>query len=278
MKLRTAESAYSDMGEVRLPTMAEYSFDLGSRDRRSLNGVINEAKSLIKQYVRPGADKRFMIFGRGRSGTTLLTNLLDQVPDLTCDGEVLHYRVFSPQSFVDRLARSSRTGTYGFKLLSYQLLSVNRMQNPLALFSQLAAADVKFIHIIRDTFDMTLSHCVAEKTRTFIDRSSQEPGATSLEIDPAEFAHHFQRAEFQLTFEQRIMTHFHRLELDYRTDLADAENHQGTVDAICQYLGVKGAQVTAGTRKVMSSEGGITVTNLEEIRAYQRDHGQSQVN
>lgn len=233
----------------------------------STRGLRLELKTFLKQFLRDGAKTRFLVFGRGRSGTTLLTNLLDEVPGVTCDGEVLHHPVVHPLSHLRRLARSSTTPVWGCKLLTYQILEVNRVRRPLRLFQQLVDEGVRLLYLRRNTFRMTISHCVAEETSSFINFKSDTKRVGGLELDPKKVLWHLKRCLLHLEYEREIVSHFDRLELTYEEDLADEQSHQNTIDGVCSFLGVGSVPITARTEKVIGGAG-LQVTNLEDIKQF----------
>ena len=67
--------------------------------RLRLGGVLMEAKVWLKSKTRNDRPIPFVIYARPRSGTTLLVNLLNQVQNLRCDGELLHDLVLRPVGF-----------------------------------------------------------------------------------------------------------------------------------------------------------------------------------
>jgi LPS sulfotransferase NodH len=89
--------------------------------RAGADGYWSEASALLRSRGRARAEKRFVIFGQGRTGSTLLTESLNAHPDIRCEGEILKRRVRSPRTFVENRARLARTRAYGFKVKIYQL-------------------------------------------------------------------------------------------------------------------------------------------------------------
>ena len=88
-------------------------------DRTTWKGYMTEAKVMGSAMIKPkNRDvSKFLIIARARSGTTLLTNLLDAHPDVTCDREVLAKRVRAPQAYLNALAGKSSTKAYGLSLI-----------------------------------------------------------------------------------------------------------------------------------------------------------------
>ncbi|MEM9980263.1 MAG: hypothetical protein AAF808_21770, partial [Cyanobacteria bacterium P01_D01_bin.2] len=75
------------------------------------------------------SSQRFIIFGRGRSGSTALVSLLNCLPKVYCDGEILEQRVLWPQSYVKAKAHTVQAcaTVYGCKILSYQLRDIQHI-------------------------------------------------------------------------------------------------------------------------------------------------------
>lgn len=93
--------------------------------------------------------QRFAIFGRGRSGSTVLTSLLNAHRHISCEGEILHDRVFFPRLHIDWCASRCQSEVYGFKLLSYQLRDVQPIGNPARFLRSLYDGGYQFIYLTR---------------------------------------------------------------------------------------------------------------------------------
>jgi len=119
-----------------------------------------------------GKTPGFIIFGLGRSGSTLLKQLIDSHPNIKCEGELLNLEErYLKNRFLRKLATLfpltyfnyrrwlSKEPLYGFTLLYYQYSNQKR------LLSKLTARGWKFIHIMRkNSLDQSFSQLVAEKT------------------------------------------------------------------------------------------------------------------
>lgn len=79
-------------------------------------------RSLLSVFSsRSGPRTKFVIFGRGRSGTSLLVSLLNGCPETICDSEILKSRQLCPQWYVRARTAQCQQLIYGFKLLSCHL-------------------------------------------------------------------------------------------------------------------------------------------------------------
>ena len=75
---------------------------------------------LVAFWKRPPRQK-FVIFGQGKSGSTLLTTLFNSHPEIHCDQEILFNPVKFPKLFVRARCRAAVKPVYGFKVKIYQL-------------------------------------------------------------------------------------------------------------------------------------------------------------
>lgn len=221
-------------------------------DTLAISGYIMELKVLAKALMTPAQDrKKFLIFGRARSGTTLLKSLLDQVDGLICESEMLHNGVVAPRRLLNALARKAPTPAYGCKLLSYQLVDVHRIRTPVRFFRQLHEDGFKLIHIERNTVDQVLSLLTARESRAFtpeeFDRLGQLDG--TLHLDPELFRKALTANMAFLDLERKIMAQLPHLHVSYDRDLNDNGTHQATVDRICAFVGVPSSRVETRLRK-----------------------------
>ena len=117
--------------------------------------VVNHNLKEIKDYgtylwKKPSLpSKKFVIFGRGRSGSTLLVNLLDKHNKIYCDNEILHDRVLFPRLYIDLCASRHQSYAYGFKLLSYQIRDIQSIYNQEKFLFNLHKSGYKFIYLTR---------------------------------------------------------------------------------------------------------------------------------
>jgi hypothetical protein len=240
-------------------------------DRLNPKSLPMEAKVWVKSLLRHDGPKPFVIYGRPRSGTTLLVRLLDQVPAIRCDGELLHYFLLNPVGFLSRLPKRAGPGTqaYGVKLISYHLMEIQRIRRPLAFFDKLAGNDYGVIHLTRNTWDQTLSLAKAQQSGLYFSTSGHGP--QTLRLDPDRFLALLKWNEDMLTYEQSVMSHVEHCPVRYDSDLKVHAQQQTTIDRLCSYLGVPSSEVSVSMRRTGGKEGLQRVENLEELAAHVRD-------
>jgi LPS sulfotransferase NodH len=254
------------------PVGAPYLFGRFHRDRLTYKGLNTEFRKSARAVLtaaqgKPASQRRFLIFARPRSGTTLLVDLLRQVRDMHCDGEVLHYGVLRPTRHVKNLAAVRTKTAYGCKVLSYQLLEVQRMKSPLSFFDSLAADGFHFVHLRRDTFAQCLSLATAMQTSVFAVRDGKArkeiPG--EVVIDEDRFRAILKWNAAMLDYEDTLMSAYPHLRLQYEDDLTDPVVQQAAVDRICTLIGHPTSPVSARLERVGGTMGRIRVSNRDAL-------------
>ncbi len=254
--------------------------------RLSLQGVWTEARVMGASLVRPvNRDvSRFLILCRARSGSTLLTQLLNAHPDITCDREVLARRVLFPRDHLRRLARKSQSRIYGAKLLSYQMAQVQRFRDPKGFLRALHRDGLNFIHVERDTFAQTLSLAMAQSSRVFHQsrtpgtgkaewQAGAAPGRGPVELDPADFVRRLSWNSLLLEYERHCLSDLPCLRLRYETDLEDSAAHQATADRIFDWIGARHSTVSGTLRKLLPADPRHIIANYDAVAAAVREAG-----
>jgi hypothetical protein len=240
-------------------------------DRLKFRSLPMEAKVWAKSLLRHDTPKPFLIYGRPRSGTTLLVRLLNQVPGVRCDGELLHFFLLRPSSFLRRLPK--RAGgdvqAYGVKVISYQLLEVQKVRRPIAFFDRLSDCGYGVIHLTRHTWDQTLSLMKAQKSGVYFSNPATDEQV--LRLDPDRFLALLRWNEEMLDYEKAVMSHVKHFNVCYDQHLKEPSWHQETIDALCSYLDIPSAEVGVDMRRTGGESGLQKVENMEELASRVRD-------
>ncbi len=220
---------------------------------------------------RPLPETRFVLFGRGRSGTTALVSMLDDVPGLRCEGEVLHnYVPFPYRHVLGRAARCSAP-TYGCKILSYQIQDVQRPPGRPEDFLRTLHREHGFrILYLRRTnlVRHALSNIQARRDTFHRKKSDPDAGPAALHVDPTHVVEWMESSERLGAYEQTLLDDLPHLPLTYETHIRDAEAHQATVDTVCDFLGIESGPVESSYRKVAPPALRDRVANYDELAAH----------
>jgi len=234
------------------------------------------AISLLRQTFPK--QSKIMMIGRARSGTTLLSRLLTQLPDLRFDGEMLANYVPFPHQFADRLASTAKTPHYGFKLLSFQIAEVYRAENGPAFLQKFADRGWKFVHVRRNTLPQIQSLLTAQSVGSYHAKTGEKK--KNIAAPPIDEYRFLRALDFQtalLKFEEDILAEFDHVKVSYEADLLDASAHQATIDRLCAAFGLQHTTVEATLQKLSSKTFHQTIPNADALEAMAREAGYGHV-
>jgi len=213
-------------------------------------------------------ETRFVLFGRGRSGTTALVSMLDDVPGLQCEGEVLHNYVPFPYRHVWGRAARCSAATYGCKILSYQIKDVQRPPGRRTDFLRTLHREHGFqILYLRRTnlLRHALSNIRARRDTFHRKKSAPDTEPTALHVDPDHVVEWMEGSQALNDYEHRLLEDVPYLSLTYEEHLRYADDHQATVDLVCDFLGIESGPVESSYRKVAPPSLRDRVANYEEL-------------
>lgn len=216
---------------------------------------------------------RFVIFGLGRSGSTLLKQLLDSHPEITCEGELLNvadkYVTNSllrkliykfPSQFFSLRSMLTTKPVYGFTLLFYQY------SPPAKLIGKLVKKNWKLIRIYREnSLDQSLSHLVAEQTKRWHRFEREEIQISKLIISPEELINRLKIVNNNKVTETKLLEDFAHFKVVYEDDLKNEGDRPETTRKIFEYLGVSPAPVSASIQKTYCRPYSEIIENYEEL-------------
>jgi len=216
---------------------------------------------------------KFVIFGQGRSGSTLLKQLLDSHPEIKCEGELLNikdgylpnelmlklvYRI--PFPFFNYRKWIAKYPVYGFTLLFYQYWPQNYMLN------KLVRNGWKIIYLTRnDSFSQSLSHLVAKQTSVWHRRNDDQEKETKVRINPEEFLNWIKQLQKNKSTENEIIKSLNHFEVVYENDMIREDMWSKTTARIFEYLGVYPAPAMANLKKTYSRPYSEIVENYEDL-------------
>ncbi len=230
------------------------------------SGVKLEAIKYLKARLKPRtAPQKLLIFGRPRSGTTLLGKLLAQVPGIHDEGEYLHFGHLAPLASLDNCAHSTACDLFVTKLLSYQMLEVQQIGDGYGFFRELQARGYRFIHLRRNSFDQALSLCTARLTGEYFVKRGARPAQQELRIAPQVFVAELRRNLMMLAYEDLLMSGFAHIPLQYEDNLRAPEAHQPTIDRICAASSCESASVVATLPRTGGKQGLFRIVNRAEL-------------
>ena len=222
---------------------------------------------LRRRHLPP---RKFLVFAQGRSGSTLLVDLLNSHPDVFSYGELLQEDVVTnvrrPRLFVEGLLTLSRRPTSGFKVKVSQLSGAQR-RDPGEVLADFERHGWKLIHLKRSNI---LKHAIssvrAEKTGQFHNiGGSGKPGSAAVRIEVEELLENLRARQRQAAAESRALAALPHLTVEYESDLTGTENQKVALRRVFEYIGVEPREATTVFRKVTAERLEDSVSNFAEL-------------
>ncbi len=217
---------------------------------------------------------KFIIFTSGRSGSTLLVDLLNSNPNVQCDSEILKRRVAFPNALVRHFEQKSKKSIYGWKLLSYQLLNVQTgIKDKSAFIYQLVKEEnYKILYLKRnDKVKQALSIIYAFYRGTWhSDESGHQNAVQPFALDPKVFYHFLKEVDILDKFEEELMATVPHLFISYEEDLSDPAFYGPTIKCISDFLGIDIPAKPPSTdlKKVTPTKLTSMITNKQQVIDY----------
>jgi LPS sulfotransferase NodH len=194
--------------------------------------------------------------------------MLDDVPGLQCEGEVLHNYVPFPYRHVWGRAARCSAATYGCKILSYQIKDVQRPPGRRTDFLRTLHREHGFqIIYLRRTnlLRHALSNIRARRDTFHRKKSAPDTEPTALHVDPDHVVEWMEGSQALNDYEHKLLEDVPYLSLTYEEHLHHADDHQATVDLVCDFLGIESGPVESSYRKVAPPSLRDRVANCGEL-------------
>jgi LPS sulfotransferase NodH len=239
--------------------------------------VIREAAAysmygLLKRRI---PETKFLIFAVGRSGSTLLVDLMNSHPDVFTFGEILSHNVVTnarnPRRFVEGLTTMSRKPACGFKVKVYQIEQIQK-KDPRTVLRQFHEHGWYIIHLRRTNY---LRHAIsgirAVKTGQYHNvRGSQaspmsESRRGKIRIEMDELMTQFRWLEECEAKERYALDTLPHIRIEYESDLCGENEQKAALSRVFGYLGLRDFEAMTAFRKVTSKSIADDVENAEEL-------------
>lgn len=251
-------------------------------ERRSLRTIGRDWRAyLLVLLRRKPRNVRVVIFGQGRSGSTLLEDLLCSTGHFTRHGEILGKgarRVRFPTAFLKGSARRRRNENFICHVKPDHLRGDRERAGALPvdikLFLQSIIADgFKVIHLKRaNKLGQFLSQRMAEARGEYHKRDDQLENQR-LVVDREQLERGIERRRERDGEETVALNGFDFIEVEYERDLESPESHQQTIDRVLDFLALEHRPVQTSLRKVNRRPMSDIVENYDEFAAWVREMG-----
>ncbi len=241
-------------------------------------GYVFEIGTYLKYLVSPKRkpEKKFIILGTGRSGSTLLVTLLDSNDHIYCDNEIYHRKVMFPKAYRHARTRMANKQVYGFKLLMYHIsLKLGIANEHFGDYLQsLVNEGYQVIYLRRrNIVRQAFSNLYARHRGQF--HSNSEVGKKTdkkMTVDLEELGTWIRNINHQAHWEEELIASIPHLALYYEADLEDQAAHPATLRKVSDFLGVDVQPPNSELRKVTPKSLDSFIANHEEVMAFLREN------
>lgn len=239
----------------------------------------NKYKNLFKLRL-PYPEKKFVIYTRGRTGSTVLTELLNCHPEIYCDVEIFNYlycisKVRFPGLYINSCSkRAAKLGksTYGFKVKIAQLRYEHNYLSYEKILTDLHSDGWKFIYLKRDNFlRHKLSNILSSRTKIFHLKNGDINRTDRIQVDCNELLEGIEYSEEVEQTEEMNLKSIPHLKLIYENDILDNSRHQLTADKVFSFLGLRSAKVKTDLKRIVPDNLKETIINYEEVFDFLKD-------
>lgn len=217
---------------------------------------------------------KFVMYTRGRTGSTLLTELLNCHPQIFCDVEIFNLiyslsKVRYPLPYIrscSKRATFNRKTTYGFKVKISQMIFEHGYENYTDLLESLSREGWKFIYLKRlNHLRHKISNFMTTRTNIFHLRNGDKY-EYRINVNCSELMRGIKYSEEVASMESESLKNIPHLELIYENDILDNLKHQKTADKVFDFLGLQSVPVKTDYKKIIPEKLEEIVINYDEVR------------
>lgn len=226
------------------------------------------ARAALPPLGRPGAGK-LLIFGQGRTGSTLLGELLASHPDFEFGNELLRPRVRWPLVYLEGRRAEHPRGGFGVHIKPYHLTDFQGVSNLRHWLERAHRRGWTVVHLYRENLlrqVLSTSSLIAMGGVSHL-RTGDRTGPPRLSVDPAELLHWMDlRARSRAAETQALIGVPHET-VSYERDLLTGQRWQSLAERLWSSVGLSPVPVTTSLRKINSDSLPALLLNYDEVAA-----------
>jgi len=239
--------------------------------KRRIKHRYREGLSYISYFIKPtpSGPVRLVIFGQGRTGSTLLESLLCSTGYFRPNGELFNIsrgEILYPLQYVRGLSKLTANENLIFHVKVYQLTrDRKRPIDPAKFLNALYGDGWKIIYLRRrNKVSHALSNVVAEH-RGHYHKDSDDREAVKVFVNCEEFAEKVEERFHFENVEKAALTDVKYHEVVYENDLEISHNHQETVNRILGYISLENRKAFSKYRRVNAQLPKELISNYDEF-------------
>jgi len=257
--------------------MAVYDWAIEPETRWRLK---REARAYFANLKQRAPDqKRVLIFAQGRTGSTVLENLLSSTGHFEERGELLganNERVFAPAAYLKGMARLSSAENFLCHVKIYHLGN-NREDagakrvDPAEFLQSLSDDGWSIVHLQRrDKLRHFLSGIIAKK-RGGYHKFDDSPEKITITVDRQEMERVLRRRAGTDRREREILSTVNHLPLIYEDHLSTSEVQAQTVKRLLDFVGLERRMARTTMKKINSRPLEEVIDNYADVQRWARE-------
>lgn len=220
-------------------------------------------------------ETKFLIYTRGRTGSSVFTDLLNCHPDIFCDYEIFGISgtksgIKYPIIFIDscsKRASLSAKKVYGFKLKIEQLRDDHGIYDVKSFFKKLNSRGWKFIYLKRtNSLLHKISGIISKETNKYHVKGEEDFSHMKFKIDCKLLMDTLYWGDELDKMEEDSLSGIPHLRIIYEDDLLDNAVHQQTSDRVFEYLGLQKFPVSTKYKKIIPPNLKDIILNYDEMK------------
>lgn len=221
-----------------------------------------------KQHSHP--DKKFLILSSGRSGSTLLENILFSNPDIHCEGELLRGKNLWPKRLIQLSENVCPKPIFGFKLLTYQLEDIQTaIPDKKQFLTNLVEQGYKIIYLERsNSLLQALSVIYAMQRNVWHYKNEDTVKNQKILLNPQKLSRTVQDLEDFKLAEKKLLENLPYIYLNYEQDLSQPEKIPLTVKKLSEYLDTPLHRPSIHLKKVTPRQLSSFISNYREVMKF----------
>jgi LPS sulfotransferase NodH len=250
--------------------------------RPSLKVIRQELRAYVRLLMsRRPRNFRVLIFGQGRTGSTLLEDLLSSTGHFTKHGEILSKRarwVVFPAAYLKGRARARRDDNFICHVKPRHLDQDRRLPgvrrvDASAFLRSLCADGWTIIHIRRsDGIGQIVSELMARHRGSY-HKHDDATETIELSVDPLKLMKSIVAKQKRDDAEAAALVGISVIDVEYDRDLKDPATHQATIDRILDALSLERRPAQSTLRKINVRPLSAVISNYDELAVCLHDQG-----
>ncbi|MDF1719914.1 MAG: hypothetical protein P1U65_04490 [Minwuia sp.] len=210
--------------------------------------------------------KKFVVFGPGRTGSTLFISICESHSRIKCDGELLEYRRAFGRILPAARARKVFPSLYGFKLKHFHL-SIQGIEDESDFVNKLYSDGWSFVFLHRGKIGKQAISLQLARARNIWHVKNQE-NLAYVDIDPHETLRLAGEMLKSHEIYKGLLKDIPYFEVSYEDHLINENARKVIFAEFAEFLGVENEfDVESLMKKTSVSDGKSFVRNIEEVKS-----------